>query len=209
MPYSEDWDENLPTGNMDARTADDFLRSKQTATRERLCDILGGMNLAEWQADPILPKGLRLNGQPDVSVIGGTSTTRITNDDEDDDFIIDHANRVVRASRLKGLGDAPVVSITGGNLTVENARGWDLNGKIELNKPGSPTSTVCRVTFDRAFALPPTVICNVWQNDSLFVASPLPYVCRALAGYFEIILADTDMVADGFVFIDYIAMASS
>lgn len=92
MPYTIAWDETVPDGGMDADLLDDRMRDRMTAIRERMADVLGGLSLAEFQADPMLAKGIRGGGDVDFEVIGGTATTTIKDSTGvNNDFQIDHA----------------------------------------------------------------------------------------------------------------------
>lgn len=63
-----------------------------TAIRERMADVLGGLSLAEFQADPLKAKGIRGGGDADFEVIGGTATTTIKDSTgANNDFQVDHA----------------------------------------------------------------------------------------------------------------------
>jgi hypothetical protein len=91
MVYAIAWDENVPSGSSDARFLDDRMRDRQTAIRERLCDIFGGLTLLEWQADPILVKGLCGGGDADFELKGGTATTSFKGADGlNNDLQVDH-----------------------------------------------------------------------------------------------------------------------
>lgn len=100
MAYSVAWDESVPAGNTDARFLDDRMRDRQTAIRERLCDIFGGLTLLEWQADPIKLKGIRGGGDADFEVIGGTATTTIKDSTgANNDLQVNHATGDTSARR--------------------------------------------------------------------------------------------------------------
>lgn len=100
MTYSVAWDETVPAGSTDARFIDDRIRDRQTAIRERLCDVFGGLTLTEWQDDPIKVKGLRGGGGTDLEVIGGTDTTTIKDSTEtNNDLQVDHSTGDVTARR--------------------------------------------------------------------------------------------------------------
>lgn len=92
MPYTIAWDETVPDGSMDADLLDDRMRDRMTAIRERMADVLGGLTLAEFQADPLLAKGIRGGGDADFEVLGGTATTTIKGaDGVNEDLKVDHA----------------------------------------------------------------------------------------------------------------------
>lgn len=100
MAYGIAWDENVPSGSSDARFLDDRMRDRQTAIRERLCDIFGGLTLLEWQADPILTKGIRGGGDADFEIIGGTATTTIKDSTgANNDLQVDHATGDITGRR--------------------------------------------------------------------------------------------------------------
>lgn len=93
MAYSNAWDEAFPSGGDDADTLDDIIRRMETAVRERLCSIFGGLSLLEFQADPILIKGLVAGGSADFSVKGGTATTTLRDSTgANADLQVNHAN---------------------------------------------------------------------------------------------------------------------
>lgn len=59
MPYTQAWNEAIPAGSSAAAQLDDRIRDLKTQIRERLCDIFG-LDLSEFQDDPILPRTLIL-----------------------------------------------------------------------------------------------------------------------------------------------------
>lgn len=61
MPYTRAWDETQPPGTALAATLDTIIQNFKTDTRERVAGIFG-LNLAEFSADPIVPKTLTLSG---------------------------------------------------------------------------------------------------------------------------------------------------
>lgn len=124
MAYSVAWDETVPAGSTDARFLDDRMRDRQTAIRERLCDIFGGLTLLEWQADPIKLKGIRGGGDADFEIIGGTATTTVKDSTGvNNDWRVDHATGDGTARRdlvagryLSALGGFRY-TLTGWNIT--------------------------------------------------------------------------------------------
>jgi len=77
MPYTTAWNESTPSGGSDANKLDDVIRATKTDIRERISSLLGGLSLAEFQADPVKAKGIRGGGDADFDLIGGTATTTI------------------------------------------------------------------------------------------------------------------------------------
>lgn len=121
MPYSVAWDEAVPAGSSDARFLDDRMRDRMTAIRERMCDLLGGLTLLEWQADPILAKGLRGGGDADFDFRGGTATTSFKGaDGVNNDLQVDHATGDATARRDL-IATRNIVAVGGFRYTID---GW-------------------------------------------------------------------------------------
>jgi len=121
MAYGVAWDENVPSGSSDARFLDDRMRDRQTAIRERLCDIFGGLSLIEWQADPILLKGIRGGGDADFEIIGGTATTTIKDSTgANNDLQVDHATGDI-TGRRDLVATRNIVAVGGFRYTLD---GW-------------------------------------------------------------------------------------
>lgn len=106
MPYSVAWDETVPDGSMDADLLDDRMRDRMTAIRERVADLFGGLSLADFQADPVLAKGIRGGGDADFDVRGGTATTSFKDAaGVNNDLQIDHTTGDVAVRRdLNAVG---------------------------------------------------------------------------------------------------------
>lgn len=124
MAYSNAWDEANPSGSDDADTIDDQMRDLTTNVRERLCDILGGLSLVEFQADPILAKGLRGGGDADFDVKGGTATTSLKDSTGvNSDLVVDHATGSVTVR-----GD--LTALAGFRRVVEGWKITDVAGTV-------------------------------------------------------------------------------
>lgn len=133
MPYSVAWDESVPAGSSDARFLDDRMRDRQTAIRERLSDLFGGLTLLEFQADPILLKGIRGGGDADFDIRGGTATTSFKDAaGVNNDLQIDHATGDATVRRnISALGGFRY-SLDGWAVTNSAAS----TAAVEIVRPG-------------------------------------------------------------------------
>lgn len=122
MPYSGSWDESIPSGGSDARFLDDRMRDGMTAIRERLCDLFG-LTLLDWQADPILLKGIRGGGDVDFEVLGGTATTSFKGaDGVHNDLQVDHTTGDA-TGRRDLIATRNILAAGGFRFTVD---GWNV-----------------------------------------------------------------------------------
>jgi len=170
MAYSNAWDENFPSGGDDADTIDDVFRRVEKAIRERMCDIFGGMSLADWQADPILLKGIRGGGDADFEVKGGTATTSFKDSaGANNDVQINHANGDTTFRRD--------ISAVGGYRMVYD--GWRLDnvpaalgatemarsqGRLQVTRSGSITAVMATLENSQARTAG-TITVTVWRSS--------------------------------------------
>lgn len=175
MAYSVAWDESVPAGNTDARFLDDRMRDRQTAIRERLCDIFGGLTLLEWQADPIKLKGIRGGGDADFEVVGGTATTTIKDSTgTNNDLQVNHATGDTTARRDFICGR--YISALGGfRYTLSGWQQIDLAATVAATEivraTGRPlmlrTGSILSIAASlgpNQFVTAGTITCEVWKT---------------------------------------------
>ena len=169
MAYSNSWDEAVPSGGDDADTIDDKMRAGLVNIRERLCDVFGGMSLPNWQADPILLKGLRGGGDADFEVKGGTVSTSLKDSaGTNNDLQVTHATGdvavrgdLVAAGGFRRSFDGWSITDVGGTVgATEIVR---TNGRPQMLRAGSVTGVM--VTLENSQARTAgTLTITVWKG---------------------------------------------
>jgi len=169
MTYSVAWDETVPAGNTAAAQIDDRIRDRQTAIRERICDIFGGLTVEEFAADPIVGiKGIRGSGSTDFTILGGTSTTSVKDSSGDnDDLVVDHSTGdvtvrrdIIAAGGFKTLIDGwSVADIAASVSATEMTRSL---GRALMPSPGSIISIGVSLAAGQACA-GGTLSVEVWK----------------------------------------------
>lgn len=169
MAYSDSWDENNPSGADDADTIDDTMRTGFKAIRERLADVLGGLTLLEFQADPILAKGIRGGGDADFEVKGGTATTTLKDSTgANSDLQVDHSNGAVTirgdvaaAGGFRRSFDGwAVTDVAGTTGPTEIVRA---NGRPQMLRAGSITGILLTLENSQARTAG-TLTVTVWRS---------------------------------------------
>lgn len=151
MAYAVAWDENVPEGSDDADTIDDRIQDRMTAIRERVCDLLGGLTLLEFQADPIVgAKGLRGSGAASFVLLGGTTSTIVKDSTGvNSDLIIDHTagnvairGDVTAAGGYRQLFDGWLVTDVAASVAATEV--VRTSGRVLMTRAGSVTGVaVC------------------------------------------------------------------
>lgn len=86
MAHTNPWLNTTPAGSIDANKLDDSIRQLRLDLQERLSELFGGLTLPEFQADPVIAKGLNnditidhatgdVGVRRDISAVGGFHQT--------------------------------------------------------------------------------------------------------------------------------------